>query len=131
MFSVTYTGTCLWPLCTAIVMLTICGRIVDARDQVRITVFWLERAAASTIFSRLSWMNGPFFVDRGTLWPPGYFVRRRTMNLSVFLLLRVRSPIAGLPQGVFGPGRPIGDLPSPPPCGWSRGFIAEPRTVGR
>ncbi len=22
------------------------------------------------------------------------------------------------------------DFPSPPPCGWSTGFIAEPRTVG-
>ena len=40
------------------------------------------------------------------------------------------SPSAGLPQGVTGPGRPIGDLPSPPPCGWSQGFITEPRTVG-
>ena len=24
----------------------------------------------------------------------------------------------------------MGDLPSPPPCGWSFGFITEPRTVG-
>ena len=29
------------------------------------------------------------------------------------------------------PGRPIPVLPSPPPCGWSFGFITEPRTVGR
>ena len=26
----------------------------------------------------------------------------------------------GLPQGVTGPGRPTGDLPSPPPCGGNR-----------
>ena len=37
---------------------------------------------------------------------------------------------AGLPHLVFG-WPPIGALPSPPPCGWSRGFITEPRTVGR
>ena len=39
-------------------------------------------------------------------------------------------PRAGLPHGVDGPGRPIPVLPSPPPCGWSLGFITEPRTVG-
>src|SRR6185312_3459879 len=27
--------------------------------------------------------------------------------------------------------RPPDVLPSPPPCGWSTGFIATPRTVGR
>lgn len=43
---------------------------------------------------------------------------------------RIR-PRAGLPQGVIGPERPIGARPSPPPCGWSLGFITEPRTVGR
>ena len=26
---------------------------------------------------------------------------------------------------------PTGTVPSPPPCGWSFGFITEPRTVGR
>ena len=31
---------------------------------------------------------------------------------------------------VTGLGIPIGDLPSPPPCGWSQGFITTPRTVG-
>ena len=30
---------------------------------------------------------------------------------------------AGLPHGVHGPERPTGALPSPPPCGWSFGFI--------
>ena len=38
--------------------------------------------------------------------------------------------MAGLPHGVWG-WPPMGALPSPPPWGWSRGFIAEPRTVGR
>src|SRR3977135_1172662 len=52
------------------------------------------------------------------------------INLSeAFFGLRVRYPSAGLPHGVFGlPPGPV--LPSPPPCGWSRGFIVEPRTVG-
>ena len=48
-------------------------------------------------------------------------------DLFFFLVLR---PLPGLPQGVHGPGRPIGARPSPPPCGWSFGFITEPRTVG-
>ena len=47
--------------------------------------------------------------------------------LFFFLVFR---PRAGLPQGVHGPGRPTGARPSPPPCGWSFGFITEPRTVG-
>src|SRR6187549_2783760 len=38
--------------------------------------------------------------------------------------------MAGLPHGVLG-GIPVGDLPSPPPCGWSRGFMTTPRTSGR
>ena len=49
---------------------------------------------------------------------------------DAFLFLRVLYPNAGLPQGVTGPLRPIGARPSPPPCGWSLGFITEPRTVG-
>ena len=40
---------------------------------------------------------------------------------------RVRLPSVGTPHGVTG-WRPPFDLPSPPPCGWSTGFIAEPRT---
>jgi len=37
--------------------------------------------------------------------------------LLAFVLFLVLIPKAGLPQGVTGFGRPIGDLPSPPPCG--------------
>ena len=51
-------------------------------------------------------------------FPVRYFLRLRTMYLSeclpFFLVLR---PSAGLPQGVTGALRPIGDFPSPPPCG--------------
>src|SRR5215208_1847917 len=52
------------------------------------------------------------------------------MNLSVRLLLRVLYPRVGWPQGVTG-FLPPEVLPSPPPCGWSTGFIATPRTFGR
>src|SRR5207247_7373395 len=55
--------------------------------------------------------------------------RRRTINLSLGLPLRRVRP-SGLPFGFTG-WRPPEVLPSPPPCGWSTGFITTPRTVGR
>src|ERR687889_2305385 len=54
--------------------------------------------------------------------------RRRTIRASLALRLRVRP--SGLPFGFTG-WRPPEVLPSPPPCGWSTGFMATPRTVGR
>src|SRR6266511_934737 len=58
-------------------------------------------------------------------------LRPRTINRSDSLCLRrVRLPSVGTPPGVTG-CRPPFDLPSPPPCGWATGFIADPRTVGR
>src|SRR5687767_8087266 len=59
--------------------------------------------------------------------------RRRPRTMSLFdslFLARVRFPSVGTPQGVTG-WRPPFDLPSPPPCGWSMGFMAAPRTDGR
>src|SRR3954463_5268561 len=56
--------------------------------------------------------------------------RDRMIILSVALLLRVRAPLVGLPQGVTG-WRPPEVRPSPPPCGWSTGFLATPRVSGR
>ena len=35
------------------------------------------------------------------------------------------------PRRDTDPGVRSGNRPSPPPCGWSTGFITEPRTVGR
>src|SRR5258708_24201043 len=58
-----------------------------------------------------------------------YFDLRLTINLSVRLLLRVLYPRVGWPQGVTGL-RPPDVLPSPPPCGWSTGFIETPRLCG-
>src|SRR3989339_1984289 len=53
------------------------------------------------------------------------------MNLLLYLyFFLVFFPSAGFPQGVFGCLRPIPCFPSPPPCGWSTGFITDPRTVG-
>src|SRR5882757_2960987 len=59
-----------------------------------------------------------------------YLLRRLTMKTSVRLLLRVLYPRVGWPQGVTG-WRPPEVLPSPPPCGWSTGFIETPRLEGR
>src|SRR5207244_4628298 len=57
------------------------------------------------------------------------FPRRRMMNLSDALpFFRVRPSF--LPHGLVG-WRPPEDLPSPPPSGWSTGFMATPRTEGR
>ena len=52
-----------------------------------------------------------------------------SLELALFLS-RVRAPLVGLPQGVTG-CRPPEVRPSPPPCGWSIGFITTPRTEGR
>src|SRR5438093_6050589 len=52
------------------------------------------------------------------------------MNLSVLLRFRVLYPLVGSPHGDTG-WRPPDVLPSPPPSGWSTGFIATPRTCGR
>jgi len=43
---------------------------------------------------------------------------------------RVGCPFVGQDLNVTD-GRPPEVLPCPPPCGWSTGFIATPRTVGR
>src|SRR5215211_7842486 len=48
-------------------------------------------------------------------------------DLLCFFL--VGEPSVGLPHGVTG-DRPGVLLPSPPPCGWSTGFMTVPRTVG-
>src|ERR687888_627714 len=58
------------------------------------------------------------------------YLRRRTIKSLVRLLRRVLYPFVGTPHGVTG-WRPPDVLPSPPPCGWSTGFIATPRTRGR
>src|SRR5882672_12233896 len=68
-------------------------------------------------------MNGPFLSERAI------YLRLLTMNCEVRLLLRVLAPLVGLPHGVTG-WRPPDVLPSPPPCGWSTGFMETPRLCG-
>src|SRR3954465_15213667 len=57
------------------------------------------------------------------------FRPRTIILLDGFFRCRVFLP-STLPQGDVG-GRPPELLPSPPPSGWSTGFIATPRTLGR
>src|SRR5689334_17583606 len=161
MFSVTYTGMNFFPLCTAIVCPTISGSTVDRRDQVRSTFFSLREFICSTRVCRKASTNAPFFVERAInsalsfqpsalsqqlfkilsfraatftarnlLLAKTYFDLRLTMNLSVRLLFRVLYPRVGWPHGVTG-CRPPEVFPSPPPCGWSTGFIETPRLCGR
>src|SRR5438105_5625139 len=116
MFSVTNTGMNLRPLWTAKVWPTRSGTMVDRRDQVFTTFFWLLRFISSTFFTTWRSMNGPFFTERaiGYLTP---LSRRLMMNLVVRLLTRVLYPLVGWPQGETGWGLPWPLLPSPPPCG--------------
>src|SRR5579863_9248046 len=58
-----------------------------------------------------------------------HYGRRSTIIRSLLRFFRVFAPRVGNPQGVCG-WLPF-TRPSPPPCGWSTGFIATPRTVGR
>ena len=52
---------------------------------------------------------------------------RLTILIQWFLVFL---PFVGTPHGVTG-CRPPDVRPSPPPWGWSTGFIATPRTLGR
>src|SRR6185437_2854806 len=134
MFSVTYTGMNLLPLCTAKVWPTNSGSTVEARDQVLITRFSLRAFSASTRLVSATCTNGPFL----TLLPIGELdervycvalprLRPRTIRrCDGFFLLRVLTP-SFLPHGLttFRPPRVR------PPCGWSTGFMTSPRTFGR
>src|SRR5699024_1299401 len=106
--------------------------MVEALDQVFRTFFSFLLLSSSMRLRSSGAAKGPFLMLLLMFDPPYLLLRRLTMNLLVgFFVLRVLRPMAGLPQGVTGPGRPTGLLPSPPPWGWSLGFITEPRTVGR
>src|SRR5512147_1334377 len=101
------------------------GMIVERRDQVLMTLRSPAAFIASTFLARWSSTNGPFFSDRAMA-----YLRLFTMKRSVRLLFRVLAPLVGLPHGVTG-WRPPEVRPSPPPCGWSTGFLATPRVSGR
>src|SRR6185437_188168 len=116
------------PLWTAMVWPTNSGSTVERRDQVLSTFFWLTRLRSATRRSRWESTKGPFLTERamGNFLDYFLFCRRLTMSRSVRLLLRVLKPRVGWPQGVTG-WRPPEVLPSPPPCGWSTGFMVTPR----
>src|SRR5680860_879960 len=103
--SVTNTGTCLRPSCTAIVWPIMVGTIFERRDHVLITLWVPLSFCTSTFLVRWSSTKGPFLRLRGI----GSQVlsqrrlpdlRRRTIRASEALRLRVRP--SGLPQGDTG-----------------------------
>src|SRR5260221_8363735 len=125
------TGTCLRPSCTAIVWPSIAGTIIERRDQVLITCLVPLSFWTSTLFIRWSSTNGPFFRLRGISGCSyRFFLPRRRVIIRSLGLLALRVRPSGFPQGLTG-CRPPELLPSPPPSGWSTGFIATPRTDGR
>src|SRR4029078_10703519 len=63
MFSVTYTGMNLRPLCTASVCPTISGTTVDRRDQVLMTFLSPPRFITSTFSSSGTSTKGALFTD--------------------------------------------------------------------
>jgi hypothetical protein len=93
---------------------TMFGIIIEARDQVRITILAPLRWTSSTRLASLASTKGPFLMERDIIYR---FPLLRMIILLVRLLRRVLYPRVGFPQGVLGPGMPIGDLPSPPPWG--------------
>src|SRR5919107_3355967 len=105
--------------------------MVERRDQVLIGARAFLSCASSAFFSSDSSTNGPFQTERAMAGYLFFFAwRERMISLAVCLLLRVRAPLVGLPHGVTG-WRPPEVRPSPPPCGWSTGFLATPRVSGR
>src|SRR4051812_20094543 len=65
MESVTKTGTCLRPSCTAMVWPIMVGTIIERRDQVLITLWLPLSFSASTFLIRWPSTKGPFFRLRG------------------------------------------------------------------
>src|SRR3990172_3139954 len=62
-------GTCRRPSCTAMVCPTICGKMVLARLQVRMTFLSPRWFIASIFFSSLGSTNGPFLSERDMAAP--------------------------------------------------------------
>src|SRR4051812_15811943 len=94
--SVTKTGTCLRPSCTAIVCPSMSGVIVERRDHVLITFLLLLSFCASTFLSRWSSTNGPFFRLRGIV------------QYLLALLVRATTADDQLVTGLAAPGATLG-----------------------
>lgn len=105
------------------------GKIVERRDQVRRGFLSPLSTAFSTFFSKCRSIKGPFLRERGMAYPLKLFA---TATYDEFISTLVAAGL--LTFGLQAPRgyRVLTKLrPSPPPCGWSTGFIAVPRTVGR
>src|SRR2546421_6984739 len=130
MFSVTYTGMCCLPLCTAIVSPTKSGTMVERLDQVLIGRLSFEPRAASTFFIRWWSTKGPFLIERAILRLSYARRRSRTIMTCVRLLRRGFLPLFfPPPRGNTGrapPGRP----PPPPPGGAGGGLGTPPPARG-
>src|SRR2546422_1473095 len=123
MFSVTYTGMCCLPLCTAIVSPTKSGTMVERLDQVLIGRLSFEPRAASTFFIRWWSTKGPFLIERAILRLSYARRRSRTIMTWVRLLRRVFFPLLCPPPGENRGGAPPG-RPPPPPRGGAVGVLA-------
>ena len=69
MFSATYTGMNLRPLCTAIVCPTMSGMTVERRDQVLMTFFSRVAFSAATFFDQVVVHERPFLIERAMSSP--------------------------------------------------------------
>src|SRR5689334_5347496 len=124
-------GRNLLPLWTASVWPTNSGSTVQRRAQVLSTRLSPLRFRPSILRTRESTTYGPFLMERAMCrCPLRYLRRRRTIRESLRLRVRVLRPFVILPHGEQG-WRPPEVLPSPPPIGWSTGFMATPRTLPR
>src|ERR1700738_1826897 len=105
--------------------------MVERRSQILITSERPDARATSAFLSREPSTNGPFQTERTMSGVPYFFRlwRLMRMNRLVHLFERVFLPLVGLPHGVTG-CRPPEVRPSPPPCGWSTGFMETPRLCG-
>ena len=105
------------------------GKIVERRDQVR-------RGFLSPLSNRFLYLlqqvqvnKGPFLRERGMAYPLKLFA---TATYDEFISTLVAAGLLTFGLNAHGVTGCLPKLrPSPPPCGWSTGFIAVPRTVGR
>ena len=117
----------LWPYIVITILSPIAGYVAwkfvnQNRNLLGTAVFLFVHMLMLSLIYYLNWHAGSSI--------PYFFLRRVTIIESVRGLLRVLYPRVGCPQGVTGL-RPPEVRPSPPPCGWSIGFITTPRTEGR
>ena len=81
------------------------NKIVELLDQVLRTFLSPALLSSSTRLNSSGATNGPFLMLLLILYPPYFaFLCLKIYLLVRFLVLRVFRPIAGLPQGVIGPG---------------------------